>query len=146
LENSERYSGALASFANGYNPLRWDCEKQGCFNKKKRPKIEVFAECLPGKIAFSDVDAIVEVNSNFLLQEWKEYPDIPTGQKIMYERLTAGGKFAVFLVHGSAETMEIHSMGVFWNGNFKGWKASSLSKLKARVRDWAQWAINGKHT
>ena len=43
---------------NGYNPLRWDCQKQGCFNKKKRPKIEEFAECLPGKISFGDIDGI----------------------------------------------------------------------------------------
>ena len=27
----------------GYNPLRWDCEKSGCFNIKCRPKLEQFA-------------------------------------------------------------------------------------------------------
>ena len=37
--------------ANGYNPLRWDCERQGCFNLKRRPKIEVFADCFPGRIS-----------------------------------------------------------------------------------------------
>ena len=35
--------------ADGYNPLRWDCERQGCFNLKRRPKIEVFADCFPGR-------------------------------------------------------------------------------------------------
>lgn len=32
---------------NGANPMRWDCTTQGCFNLKKRPKVEVFADCLP---------------------------------------------------------------------------------------------------
>jgi len=53
--------------ANGYNPLRWDCQKRGCFNLKRRPKIEIFAECFPGRINFGDVDGIVEINGNALL-------------------------------------------------------------------------------
>ena len=43
--------------ANGANPLRWDCAKRGCFNEKKRPKIEVFAECFPGRISFGKIIA-----------------------------------------------------------------------------------------
>lgn len=35
--------------APGYNELRYNCETQGCFNIKKRPKIEIFAECFPRK-------------------------------------------------------------------------------------------------
>lgn len=58
--------------ANGYNPLRWDCERRGCFNLKRRPKIEVFAECFPGRINFGDVDGIVEIGGNALL-------DVETG-------------------------------------------------------------------
>jgi metallo-beta-lactamase family protein len=57
---------------NGFNPMRWDCAEQGCFNHKKRPKIELFADCLPGRIAFSDIDAIAEINGNLLLLEWKD--------------------------------------------------------------------------
>ena len=73
----------------GYNPLRWNCAERGCFNTLKRPKIEVFAEALPKRMAFSDVDAITEYRGHFLMMEWKSYRgDIPTGQRIMFERLT----------------------------------------------------------
>ena len=34
----------------GYNPMRWDCERDGCFNVLRRPKIEVFADCFPRRI------------------------------------------------------------------------------------------------
>ena len=43
--------------SNGYNPMKWDCGTRGCFNAIRRPKIEVFAEVLPGRIAMSDIDA-----------------------------------------------------------------------------------------
>ena len=49
----------------GYNPMRWDCEKSGCFNVKCRPKIEVFAECFPGRINFGDMDGRVELGGYF---------------------------------------------------------------------------------
>jgi len=62
---------------NGHNPMRWDCQKQGCFNKKKRPRIEMFAECLPGKIAVGDVDGLVEIKGNFLFLEFKEHSNLP---------------------------------------------------------------------
>ena len=55
----------------GYNPLRWDCGKSGCFNKILRPRIEEFAGCFPGRISLSDIDGIVEVGGFFLLLEWK---------------------------------------------------------------------------
>jgi hypothetical protein len=38
--------------------MRYDCSKNGCYNKTLRPKIETFAECFPRKIGMSDVDAI----------------------------------------------------------------------------------------
>ena len=59
------------SLANGYNPLRWDCLRRGCFNLKRRPKIEVFADCFPGRINFGDVDGIVEISGNALLLDGK---------------------------------------------------------------------------
>jgi hypothetical protein len=81
---------------DGYNPLRWDCEKQGCFNKKCRPKIEIFADCFPRRINFGDVDGLVEINGKGLLLEWKSVlKDIPTGQKIAYQKLTQGGSLTV---------------------------------------------------
>ncbi len=125
--------------SHGYNPLRWDCEKRGCFNLKCRPKIEEFADCLPGKIAFSDIDAITEVGGRFLLLEWKSHDgEIPTGQRIMYERMTRLEGFTVVVVAGNAETMEVRSLLVFSAGQGGEWQGCTFEGLKSRIRAWAQ--------
>jgi hypothetical protein len=101
----------------------------------------MFAECLPGKLAFSDIDGITEVNSKFLIIEWKSYEgDIPTGQRIMFERMTASGQFTVFVVNGDAETMVIQSMCVVWNGKVKPWMKCDIGYLKSKITRWAAWA------
>lgn len=129
--------------ACGKNPMRWDCEVQGCFNLKRRPKIEEFAECLPGKIAFSDVDGITEVNNHFLLLEWKGHQGaLPIGQSIMFERMTRGlhGRFAVLVVSGDAEAMGVEGICPIWNGTSQGFEPASLEDAKEYIRRWARWA------
>jgi len=129
----------------GRNPLRWDCNKDGCFNKKKRPKIEVFAECLPGKIAFSDIDAITEVNGRFLVLEWKSYADdIPKGQRIMFQRMTTGGTFTVFIINGCAESMEIRQLCIVWDGKIHDWVNTTLDDVKTRIKKWVEWVKQAK--
>lgn len=125
---------------NGFNPLRWNCEKQGCFNLEKRPKIEVFADCLPGKIAFTDVDGIVEVNSNFLFLEWKDHQELGTGQRVLFERLTDCCPATVFVVEGNAKTMEIESVAVVWSGKVRPREIANLDGLRERIRKWVAWA------
>lgn len=121
--------------------MRWDCEKQGCFNKLRRPKIEELAECLPGKIAFSDVDGVVEINGYGLFLEWKSFEgNIPIGQRIMYERFTKTGQFTAFVINGDAETMIVESMAIYWKGRFKGWQEADLDALKEHIKRWSQWA------
>jgi hypothetical protein len=94
--------------------LRWNCEKQGCFNRVKRPKIEVFDDCLPGKIEFGDVDAIVEIKGRALILEWKPSQEIGKGQQIMWTRLTRDKVLTAFVVAGDAETMDVQARGKFW--------------------------------
>ncbi|MAG24660.1 hypothetical protein CMI47_03685 [Candidatus Pacearchaeota archaeon] len=74
--------------ALGFNPMRWDCQTQGCFNKKCRPKIEVFAECFPRRINFGDVDGSIEINGYELKLEWKNtgHADIKGGQRATVTR------------------------------------------------------------
>lgn len=127
----------------GYNPMRWDCSKRGCFNVKQRPKIEMFHDCFPGKISFGDVDAIVEINGFGLMLEWKSAPMvIAGGQKIMHERLTVNGTLSVICVAGNAETMEVTHRGIFYNGRWHGWRESNFEALKDAVKRWAVWAKN----
>jgi hypothetical protein len=103
--------------ADGYNPLRWDCASQGCFNLRRRPKIEIFADCFPGRISFGDVDGIVEVGGNALLLEWKsEERQLPSGQRLLYQRLTRNGPVSVMIVIGDAETMLIDATAIFADG------------------------------
>lgn len=125
---------------NGYNPLRWDCEKRGCFNKLKRPKIEVFSDCFPGKINFGDVDAIVEINGKGLVLEWKEgKQNLKTGQRWMFERLTKTQLITVFVVSGNAETMAVNGLMIYFEGKTKGWIQASLDDVKQRIKNWVKW-------
>jgi len=129
------------SAVNGYNPMRYSCENQGCFNTKCRPKIEVFADCFPGRINFGDVDAEVEINGYSLRIEWKSHTgNIPTGQRIMFTRKTQFGIDTVICVCGNAETMEVHSIGAFAGGEWRDWRPSSLDDLKFRIANWVKWA------
>jgi len=125
---------------NGANPLRWDCEQRGCFNKKKRPKIEMFAECFPGRISFGDVDGIVEIGGKALLLEWKPAPiEFAKGQSIMYERLSADKKFCILGVAGDAETMEVSHRCHFWGGNYRPWEPATLDNVRLAITEWVKW-------
>ena len=129
----------------GFNPLRWDCNKRGCFNIKRRPKIEVFSDCFPGKISFGDVDGIVEINGFGLMLGWKTETTEPTkGQRIMYEKLTRTGLMTVLLVIGNAETMEVSHLGTFVRGKQSKLENSDLTGAKGKIKQWVKWALSHK--
>lgn len=129
--------------SKGYNPLRWDCQARGCFNQKKRPKIELFHDCFPGRINFGDVDARVEFKSHFLELEWKAARGpINTGQRIAFERLTRCAPVTVLVVVGNAETMEVDAVARFHDGTFTDFADSSFEDIRARIRGWVEW-VNG---
>ena len=127
--------------APGFNPLRWNCSLRGCFNLKRRPKIEVFADCFPRRINFGDVDGIVEINGYALMLEWKSSAsELPTGQRKMYSKLTSAGKTTVLCLVGDAETMKVTHQQTFTAGKSSGWKESSLDDAKALMRAWSDYA------
>lgn len=127
---------------SGYNPMQWNCETKGCFNKRKRPKIEVFANNFPGKINFSDVDGIVEIEGNALMLEWKDYGvPLPKGQEIMYQRLSKNGPITVFCVSGDAQTMDVKQFGKFHKGIWGGWIDVDMEEVQNRIRLWTKWAL-----
>ena len=127
---------------NGANPMRWNCESQGCFNIKKRPKIEQFADCLPGRIAFTDVDGLVEVQGNLLFMEWKDHQIIGTGQRILFQRLTHLCPATVLIVEGDAEKMSVEAMATAWGGHIGPFQAANLNALREAVRQWSTWATS----
>lgn len=126
---------------DGFNPMRWDCNQSGCFNKKRRPKIEVFHDALPGRISFGDVDGIVEIEGNALVLEWKgEGVPIPKGQEIMWTRLTREGVFTVFVIEGNAETMEVSGFRKFFSGKLYDLEDADLVSVKKKIEAWVGYA------
>ena len=141
MGTATRFAMSPDSSLRGHNPMRWDCEGDGCFNIKRRPKIEVFAECFPRKINFGDVDGLVEINGRFCLLEWKgEGGELKTGQRITYEAFTRLHGNAVFLVEGDAEHMTARRYSIFWNGVQGNWVRADLDSLKGSIRGWAKLA------
>ena len=126
---------------NTSHAMRWDCDKDGCFNKLKRLKFEVFYDCFTGKINFSDVDAIVEINGQVLMMECKEPGlSLPVGQRIMYERMTSNGNVTVFVVQGAPETMIVKRYCHFWMGVPSKPRVATLDDLNIRIGRWVQFA------
>lgn len=132
--------------SNGFNPMRYDCEKQGCFNKKRRPKIEQFVDCLPGKIAFTDIDAACEINGHQLWLEFKTFEgDLNRGQHLLFINQTSvqtGKENAVFVCVGNAQSMEIQSVAVYCRGEYTDFFACDLNKLRGMIKAWADKAFD----
>jgi hypothetical protein len=131
--------------APGFNPLRWNCEAKGCFNAEHRFRIEVFAECLPGRSGFGDVDGLGEVNGHFLFLEFKGAADatagpvrIPTGQRIAHERLTAlSSRINTIVIAANVRRSEVFGFWPISGGKVGQWWAVDLDGLKEHVRRWA---------
>ena len=133
---------------NGFNPMTWDCEKSGCFNRVKRPKFEVFHDCFYGNLSMSDIDAAVEVNGNFLLIEWKSGGGkLKTAQKIFFERLTRHSNIFVYIVEGDAETMRIDGYSVIYGGVCdENFVPCDLKKFRAILKEFNDWAVQNPCT
>lgn len=127
---------------NGRNPLRYNCTKEGCFNIKKHPKLEIFAQCFPGKIAMTDIDGSVEVKGNILHLEWKTHTNIGIGQRLYFERTTALAPCHTFFVVGNAETMVVKQMCIIHKGRIGKWFNTDLKGLLKQFRKWKDYAID----
>ncbi len=129
----------------GFNPLRWCCEKSGCFNKLRRPKIEVFARCFPGRINFGDVDGWVELNGFFCVLEWKgKGGSLGRGQILTYQCFTKQPGNVVFVVEGDAENMVVTRYCCFWKGQQRKWRDSGLEGVQQAIESWAKRARAGR--
>ena len=126
------------------NPMRWKCAQLGCYNDLARPKIEVFADCFPGRICMGDIDGLVEIGGRFLLLEWKREPkEIPIGQRITYDMLVQQPEhvWTVLCVAGDARSMLVTHAMCYRPG--RHWRRASLDSCKRFMRRWAQFAAAG---
>lgn len=130
------------------NPLRWNCSVHGCFNVKRRPKIELFSKFLPGDTSFGDVDALHEYRGRYIALEWKHYTDtqlppirVPEGQNRTFCALTRElrGRFLWIVCAGDAETMEIHWHKRIYNGGASWWERSSFDVVGLMIQD--HWKV-----
>lgn len=124
------------------NPMRWNCEKRGCFNAKKRPKIEVFSSCFTRGVNFGDVDAEVECSGLFLRLEWKPAcVDLNNGQARSLKAFTElrFGNLCI-VIAGDAETMRVFGVQTVFDGKFSSWNMADASGVKQIVKKWWRWA------
>jgi hypothetical protein len=127
--------------SNGHNPMRWNCLEKGCFNHKQRPKLELFCDCFPDRINFGDIDGIVEISGNALLLEWKgDAKELPTGQRIMYQKLTGEGVVTAIILAGDARSMTVSHRRVARRGKLSEWEPAALDDACEYMRRWARWA------
>lgn len=134
---SATYCAPSADGAFSMPKMRWDCKEDGCFNWKCRPKIDVFDECFRNKIAFGDIDAIVEVCGNALLLEWKsQLQELSRGQFLMYHRLTRDGAMTVLILVGDARGMHVTHGALVRRGKMGPWRQCNLEGAKDVVRRW----------
>lgn len=128
---------------DGSNPMRHDCVVKGCFNKKKRPKIERFAKCFPRKIAMSDIDGVVEQNGRFMFLEWKSHQgDLSYGQRTTFEKMTlVSGKFFVIVICGNAETMEVTHLRRIYRGDVGDWEPTTIEAVEEELTRWSDWTV-----
>lgn len=88
----------------------------------------------------TDIDGCVEMNSRFLFLEWKNETHngmIPTGQRIMFERLSRKDGVSVVALRGDPEIMSINEMQVFHNGRMLPWEKIDLGGVKDKMVKWA---------
>ena len=127
---------------DGQFAMNWNCQRQGCFNQKKRLKFAALKDSLPGRISFSDVDGIVEIKGNLLLIEWKDHGSLGTGQRILFERMTRFCPATVLIVQGDAEFMAVDSVAIVWKGQIGLPQQADRGRLLEMIRDWANWATD----
>jgi hypothetical protein len=122
----------------GYNPIRKKCRNGFCWNEAHRFRIELFAECLTGKCAMTDIDATAEQFGRFLFLEFKSHEGpLSYGQKIYFERLTKiSKKITVFVVCADVTANLCYSMLSIYNGKINDWKPCDLDGLKAEIYQW----------
>ena len=84
------------------------------------------------------------MGGNALLLEWKsELRELPTGQRLLYERLTSTGACSVVIVVGDAETMTVDASAIFHEGERfppRGYEPADLESIKRELAAWSEWA------
>ena len=123
----------------GMTTFNHQCKHQdGCWIATNAAPFGLLQDCFGGKIRPTDIDGVVERNGEFLFFEWKRnYIPLPTGQRILFERLSAKPGITVFVVwHDTDAPGSITKAGLFKNGRYKGEKETDLTGLRKACSQW----------
>lgn len=132
--------------APGFNPIQWNCMVSGCFNYHRHFDIEHFAQCFPGRVGFTDLDAFVELNGHFLIVEFKQgandlrrAADLTDGQRRAFEALTASSdKITVIVVRCDYVTSEVSEIRVIKGGQSSDWRSTDLGAFTSHLTAWSR--------
>lgn len=123
-----------------FRAMQYSCQTSGCFNEVHRLDFGQWYDAIPGKSSFSDIDAITEVAGNFLVVEWKSRPGpLPTGQHIMFQRMTKSGQFSVLCAAGPKNLPQFNC--VYWRGKASAWTQTTPDAFYNRILSWGQYAV-----
>ena len=127
--------------------MQWDCAQAGCFNENHRLDFSHFKTALPGRMSFTDIDAVVEINEHFLFLEMKSHQnELPIGQKIFFERLTKiSDKIVAVFLCGEARDMRITNIRHAYNGVYSDWQPCDLNGVNQFIEQFCQWARTNGH-
>jgi len=129
--------------------LRWDCEKSGCYCKACLPLFGDLNTAFDGRIAFSDIDAVVEKNNHFLFLEWKtteKEPRMSEGQNRLYLALSSLKDTTVVVVSGSPGQGPVHGVMVYSKGKRGTWGPTDRRGLRLRISAWYSRAKSNRST
>jgi len=119
--------------------MRHNCETNGCFIKVGTVDWGFLDNSFSGKIRIGDIDGIVEANGHLLILEWKK-PNVktPTGQHIMFTKITEKNNIEVFVINGDPVENIAEHIKVYRGGSIEYDGKINNSQLKQACSRWEQ--------
>lgn len=117
--------------------IRHCCETHGCYVKTQTPDWGFLDSSFSNKIRVGDIDGIVEANGRLLILEWKSFiGDIPVGQRIMFEKITALSQIIVFVISGDPVESVPEHISIYSNGSVVADEDCDKEKLRKYCTAW----------
>lgn len=101
---------------------------------------------LPGRVAPTDIDSVLETNGHFLIMEMKpEGVSLPMGQRIMLRRLLKldPEHITILVVRGEGERVEVSELDT--HGDFANTRWLSQDELGDLVASWFAYHNAGRN-
>lgn len=119
------------------NPLLHQCTGlDRCYLKVLKPRLEALNAALPGRLCFTDIDGMLEIDGRLLFVEWKRGMTIPQGQDIAFRGMTRGNQNTVLVISGTLPEMEVARYCVYVRGGQCSWHTADLAEVQEWIRFW----------